>query len=88
MNPSSCPWAFTWCKNGVWLFIFYLFPVIPNGYLPGIMGKKKWPPAFTKVPGGGLSAFVKPSSHNMLCKSISRYTTKIWPGFYVNLEDN
>jgi hypothetical protein len=53
-------------------------------------GKKKGhqPLLNWKAPGGGLSAFVKPSSHNMLCKSISRYTTKIWPGFYVNLEDN
>jgi hypothetical protein len=29
------------------------------------------------------SIFIKLGGHNMVCKSISRYTSKFWPGFYL-----
>ncbi len=52
----------------------------------GIMGEKKIVNghlSFMKMEVGGLSIFIKPTSHNMLCKkSISKYTMKIfWLGF-------
>jgi hypothetical protein len=69
------------------IIIFSWYPMVSFQNPLGIMGKKKivnGPLSFMKMEVGGLSIFVKPTSHNMLCKkSISKYTMKIWLGFWL-----